>query len=64
MRTPLDEHERLCALASDRSLPRPPDRPVSGECCGRGCHPCVWDYYENALARWQERLAEYTEKAS
>jgi hypothetical protein len=51
MRTPLEEHERLRALASEQKLPY---RPVVGECCGRGCDPCVWDYYERALARWRE----------
>jgi hypothetical protein len=34
-------------------LPRPPDRPDPQECCGRGCCPCIFDYYEDALTRWQ-----------
>jgi hypothetical protein len=61
MRTPLEEHQRLCALASEQALPALPYRPVVGECCGRGCDPCVWDYYERALARWRERVGESRE---
>ena len=35
------------------NLPRPPTRPEEWECCGRGCCPCILDYYEDALARWE-----------
>ncbi|HTK34140.1 MAG TPA: oxidoreductase-like domain-containing protein [Caulobacteraceae bacterium] len=35
------------------SAPRPPDKPDPLECCGRGCCPCIFDYYEDALARWE-----------
>ena len=58
MRTPLAEHERLSAHARELSLPQLPYRPVAGECCGRGCQPCVWDYYERALEGWRERVNE------
>ena len=58
VRTPLKEHERLCALASEQNLQTLPRRPVMGECCGRGCAPCVWDYYERALERWRERTRD------
>ena len=34
-------------------LPRPPERPEQAMCCGRGCSPCIFDYYDDALARWQ-----------
>jgi hypothetical protein len=30
----------------------PPQRPKQEECCDRGCDPCIFDYYENALQRW------------
>lgn len=30
----------------------PPEEPTS--CCGRGCHGCVWEGYEAALAWWYE----------
>lgn len=38
---------------SAAKLPRPPTRPDDWECCGRGCCPCIFDYYEDALARWE-----------
>ena len=39
---------RLALLAlTHRS---PPPEPTS--CCGRGCHGCVWEGYETALAWW------------
>jgi hypothetical protein len=36
--------------------PPPPDRPEPYECCGRGCEPCIFDYYNNALERWRETM--------
>ena len=42
-------------MASDPdkpALPRPPERPDPMECCNRGCCPCIFDYYEDALERW------------
>ena len=53
--TPAERHEALARIARERGLPPPPRRPVAGECCERGCDPCVWDYYERALARWIAR---------
>ena len=53
-RTPNDVHEQFAALARDRGLPDLPERPEHSMCCGRGCEPCIWDYYENALVRWRE----------
>lgn len=38
--------------------PQPPTRPAPYECCGRGCCPCIFDYYNDALARWRARMAE------
>lgn len=35
------------------SLPRPPDKPDDAECCHRGCCPCIFDYYWDALERWE-----------
>lgn len=54
-RTSDQEHERLAALASQHGLPSPPRRPEPGTCCTRGCDPCIWDYYDRAVARWCER---------
>lgn len=41
-------------IAAD--LPQPPNKPADYECCNRGCSPCIFDYYWNALARWEERV--------
>jgi hypothetical protein len=54
-RTREAEHERFERRARERGLLRPPPPPGPGECCGRHCDPCVWDYYERALERWRER---------
>ncbi len=37
-------------------LPPPPREPEDAECCGRGCDPCIFDYYERALTRWRDRV--------
>jgi hypothetical protein len=34
-------------------MPEPPD---PAECCGRGCDPCILDYYDRALQRWEDRV--------
>ena len=33
--------------------PRPPEKPEDYECCQRGCSPCIFDYYWDALERWE-----------
>jgi len=38
-------------------LPPRPEEPLPGECCGRGCERCVYVYYEEALQRWEEKVA-------
>ena len=38
-------------------LPARPEAPLPGECCGRGCERCVYVYYEEAVRRWEERVA-------
>jgi hypothetical protein len=38
--------------------PEPPKEPHPDECCGRGCCPCVFDYYQNALERWKAAVRE------
>jgi hypothetical protein len=34
-------------------VPDPPIRPQPYECCHRGCSPCIFDYYDDALERWK-----------
>jgi hypothetical protein len=41
---------------SQPDLPAPPVRPADWECCGRGCCPCIFDYYCNALERWRDKV--------
>jgi hypothetical protein len=38
------------------SWPSPPEPPDPAECCGRGCDPCILDYYDRALTRWEEKV--------
>lgn len=40
----------------------PPQPPVEGECCGRGCEYCVWVYYDQALRRYETALAQWRER--
>ena len=42
----------------DPFLPRPPNKPEAIECCNRGCCPCIFDYYWEALARWEAAVRE------
>ena len=28
-------------------------KPHPDECCNRGCCPCIFDYYYDALERWK-----------
>ena len=45
-----------------KQLPPRPVEPDPYECCGRGCDPCIFDYYAKALARWEQRVAEIQKK--
>jgi hypothetical protein len=38
-------------------VPKPPERPDDAECCQRGCCPCIFDYYQDALERWKGQVA-------
>lgn len=42
----------------DPSDPRPtaPREPETGECCGSGCDPCVYDRYGEAMDRYDAAL--------
>ena len=48
-------------LSKKTSPPPPPVEPPATECCGRGCSPCVYDYYEKALNRWKEKYQTVVE---
>jgi hypothetical protein len=36
--------------------PAPPMKPLEEECCHRGCCPCIFDYYWDALERWENQV--------
>lgn len=38
------------------ALPQPPNKPEDYSCCQRGCSPCIFDYYWDALTRWEEKI--------
>ena len=38
--------------------PPPPNKPEDYSCCHRGCSPCIFDYYWDALARWEQSVRE------
>jgi hypothetical protein len=46
------------ALADD-PRPTPPEQPELEDCCNSGCSPCVFDLYDEALARYRVELAEW-----
>lgn len=39
--------------------PVPPEPPVDGECCERGCEYCVWVYYYEARRKYEKEFAEW-----
>lgn len=39
--------------------PVPPVQPELEDCCRSGCVPCVFDLYEEALARYEQALAAW-----
>ncbi len=43
-------------MPAPADLPRPPTPPDPQECCQRGCDPCILDYYDRALERWERRV--------
>lgn len=38
------------------AFPTPPRRPAPEECCKRGCDPCIYTYYWNAIERWKDKV--------
>ncbi|WP_122170012.1 oxidoreductase-like domain-containing protein [Burkholderia stabilis] len=43
----------------DDPRPTPPEQPELEDCCNSGCSPCVFDLYDEALARYRTELAEW-----
>jgi len=42
----------------NEELPPEPRKPEEYECCGRHCDPCIMDYYQRAMERWEKKVAE------
>jgi hypothetical protein len=47
-----------------KEKPTPPREPAPEECCGKGCTPCVFDVYAEALERYKAELEAWNIKAS
>lgn len=39
--------------------PVPPVRPDPDDCCNSGCHPCIFDLYEEALDQYRRDLERW-----
>ena len=48
--------------STDDPRPLPPREPALEECCQRGCEPCVFDQYYEALERHQAALQAWLER--
>ncbi|XP_026521694.1 NADH-cytochrome b5 reductase-like [Notechis scutatus] len=35
-----------------------PKEPLSSQCCGSGCKPCIYDIYQEDLKKWEEAKAK------
>ena len=46
---------QACAAALGLALPTPPEQLDISSCCGRGCHPCMFTYYFDALDAWRDK---------
>jgi hypothetical protein len=44
------------ALARGCVIPEPPEEPLPGSCCERGCEPCVFTVYYTALDDWRRDI--------
>jgi len=52
-------------MSSVEKIPPPPQAPDPDSCCGSGCVPCIYDYYDDALWKWREKYGDpekYNEK--
>jgi hypothetical protein len=44
------------ARARRCDIPEPPEEPLPESCCGRGCEPCVFTSYYQALDAWRSDI--------
>lgn len=46
-------------LPQRTARPQAPVAPALDDCCRSGCSPCVFDLYDDALARYEQALAAW-----
>ena len=46
-------------LPDDDPAPLPPIAPAARDCCRGGCDPCIFEVYDDELARYEARLREW-----
>lgn len=46
------------------TLPPRPERPSPDDCCKAGCHPCIFELYEDQLERWEQTVARLRAQAA
>jgi hypothetical protein len=46
------------AQGNGRKMPPPPEEPLSGSCCERGCERCVFIVYYLALEQWRRSIVD------
>lgn len=54
------ETKQTCNIVDE--LPPKPEEPLSSDCCGSGCTPCVFDIYEEDVKRWEQQCRAVTER--
>ena len=42
--------------APDDPMPAAPLPPDDSACCGSGCDPCIWDWYQQERERYQAEM--------
>lgn len=50
------------ALPHDDPPPVAPLPPDDGACCGSGCDPCIWDWYQQERERYQAELKAWQQR--
>jgi len=42
--------------------PRPPEKPLPGDCCDGGCESCVFTVYAEEMEAYAQRLANWRQR--
>lgn len=54
----------LTSTASHDPAPVPPTAPDDSACCGSGCDPCIWDWYQQERERYRVELVAWQARQS